>query len=107
MSRTMSETEHEELKNFIERLIIMTPGEEIGAKDLPSDFMLTTPRPNGEPSYFHVGTLKEARSSFERDYLLRKLDENGWNISVTAARIGLERAYLHRKMKTLGIREEP
>lgn len=95
-----------ELKNFIERLIIMTPAQDIGPGDLPPDFLNAAPRANGEPGYFHFPTLKEARSSFERDYLLKKLEENGWNISVTAARIGLERAYLHRKMRILGIREE-
>ncbi len=95
-----------ELKNFVERLIIMTPGQEIRPADLPSELLSAEPRANGELSYFQFPTLKEARSSFERDYLIRKLEENGWNISVTAAQIGLERAYLHRKMRILGIRED-
>lgn len=94
-----------ELKNFIERLMIMTPGQAIGPGDLPSDFLNAQRKPDGEATCFQHPTLKEARLSFERDYLLKKLEENGWNISVTASRIGLERTHLYRKMKALGIRE--
>jgi two-component system nitrogen regulation response regulator NtrX len=49
--------------------------------------------------------MEEARSCFERDYLMRKLEENGWNVSLTAVSVGLERTHLHRKMKTLGIKK--
>jgi two-component system nitrogen regulation response regulator NtrX len=93
-----------ELRNFIERLIIMTPGNTIGPSDLPVEFTNFPPRENGQIDYMQCPTLKEARSNFERDYLLRKLEENGWNISTTAARVGLERSYLHNKIKALGIR---
>ncbi|MCE5334689.1 MAG: sigma-54 dependent transcriptional regulator [Desulfobacteraceae bacterium] len=95
-----------ELRNFIERLIIMTPGQSIGPDDLPADFRSVLQKESTDPAYFDCPTLKEARSYFEKDYLLRKLEENGWNVSVTAARIGLERTHLHRKMKALGIRED-
>ena len=94
-----------ELRNFIERLIIMTPGNVIGPDDLPADFRNVLQKENGQTAYFHCQSLEEARSCFERDYLLRKLEENGWNVSVTAARVGLERTHLHRKMKTLGIKK--
>ncbi len=94
-----------ELRNFIERLIIMTPGHVIGPGDLPAEFRNVLRKENGETTYFHCQNLEEARSCFERDYLLRKLEENGWNVSLTAARVGLERTHLHRKMKTLGIKK--
>jgi two-component system nitrogen regulation response regulator NtrX len=94
-----------ELRNFIERLIIMTPGHDIGPDDLPVEFRNVLQKENGQTAYFHCQSLEEARSCFERDYLLRKLEENGWNVSVTAARVGLERTHLHRKMKTLGIKK--
>jgi len=94
-----------ELRNFIERLIIMTPGHEIGPDDLPAEFRNVLQKENGQTAYFHCQSLEEARSCFERDYLLRKLEENGWNVSVTAARVGLERTHLHRKMKSLGIKK--
>jgi two-component system nitrogen regulation response regulator NtrX len=94
-----------ELRNFIERLIIMTPGHVIGPGELPADFRDVLHKENGDTAYFSYPTLKEARSFFERDYLLRKLEENGWNISMTAARVGLERPHLHKKMKALGIKK--
>jgi two-component system, NtrC family, nitrogen regulation response regulator NtrX len=94
-----------ELKNFIERLMIMTPGQVIRPDDLPADFRNVPQTRNEEAIHFQHPTLKAARYSFERDYLMRKLEENGWNISVTAARIGLERTHLHRKMKAFGIKE--
>ncbi len=95
-----------ELRNFIERLIIMTPGNMIGPDDLPSDFRDVLREGNGDASWLQCETLEEARSCFERDFLMRRLEENGWNISVTAGKIGLERTHLHRKIKTLGIKKE-
>ena len=94
-----------ELRNLIERLIIMTPGNVIGPGDLPADFKNVLQKENGETAYLQCGNLEEARSCFERDYLHRKLEENGWNVSLTAARVGLERTHLHRKMKILGIKK--
>jgi two-component system, NtrC family, nitrogen regulation response regulator NtrX len=93
-----------ELKNFIERLVIMTPGVTIEIKDLPKDFVdhVQPPAPVNDP--YLLPTLKQARHSFERAYLLRKLEENAWNVSITAARIGIERTHLHRKMRLLEIR---
>jgi two-component system nitrogen regulation response regulator NtrX len=95
-----------ELKNFVERLVIMTPGRVIDTKDLPRDFLnqLTITPVSNDP--FHHSTLKEARLCFEREYLMAKLEEYGWNVSLTAAHIGVERSHLHRKMKALGINEE-
>ena len=48
--------------------------------------------------------LKEARESFEKQYLLKQLKINHGNISKTADYIGMERSALHRKLKTLGIK---
>ena len=48
-------------------------------------------------------TLHQARDAYERDYILKKLDENHGNVSRTAEVLGLERSHLYRKMKTLGI----
>jgi len=48
-------------------------------------------------------TLHEARSAYEREFILRKLEENQWNMTKTAAAVGLERTHLYRKMKSLGI----
>jgi two-component system, NtrC family, nitrogen regulation response regulator NtrX len=48
-------------------------------------------------------TLHQARDAYERDYILKKLDENHGNVTRTAEVLGLERSHLYRKMKTLGI----
>jgi two-component system, NtrC family, nitrogen regulation response regulator NtrX len=93
-----------ELKNFIERLVIMTPRQTITDRDLPKDFLdqLAITPATADP--YSRPTLKDARSCFEREYLQRKLEENDWNVSLTAAKIGVERTHLHRKLKLLEIR---
>jgi two-component system, NtrC family, nitrogen regulation response regulator NtrX len=93
-----------ELKNFIERLVIMSPGQVISRKDLPADFLSQLSMADTATNPYLSLTLKEARTCFEREYLVRKLQENDWNISTTATKIGVERSHLHRKMKSLGIR---
>ena len=49
--------------------------------------------------------LKQAKNQFEREFIMRKLKENDWNISRTAQVLGIERAHLHRKIKSLKITE--
>jgi two-component system nitrogen regulation response regulator NtrX len=48
-------------------------------------------------------TLQQAREAYERDYILKKIDECNHNISRAAESLGLERSHLYRKMRTLGI----
>jgi two-component system nitrogen regulation response regulator NtrX len=62
-------------------------------------------RSNSGPKFAAGGfsTLQEARAAYERDYILRKLEENQGNVSRTAEILGLERSHLYRKMKSLGI----
>lgn len=48
-------------------------------------------------------TLRQARESFEKAFIIQKLDENGWNISRTAELIEVERGHLHRKIRNYGI----
>lgn len=85
-----------ELKNTIERLVIMTPSEVIDTKNL------LTPR-EGQPDYLRYNSLKDARDAFEKDFILKKLEENKWNISRAAEMLGIERSHLHRKIKAYGI----
>jgi two-component system, NtrC family, nitrogen regulation response regulator NtrX len=88
-----------ELRNVIERLVIMNPTvHKIERKHLP-------PLVHREGSRATAGfsTLHQARAAYERDYILKKLDENHGNVSRTAEVLGLERSHLYRKMKTLGI----
>jgi two-component system nitrogen regulation response regulator NtrX len=92
-----------ELKNVIERLVIMCPQETIDPQHLPPELFRGAPR---EPQSV-AATLQEARSAYEREFILRKLEENQWNMTRTAAALGLERSHLYRKMKTLGISADP
>lgn len=86
-----------ELKNLIERLVIMTPSTVITAKD----FALTGRHEGSD--YFTCRTLKAARESFEKDFIAKKLEENNWNVSKTAEILAIERSNLHRKIKTYNI----
>jgi two-component system nitrogen regulation response regulator NtrX len=94
-----------ELKNLIERLVIMTPGPVIRAEDVA----LVPAGPVGDRATealrrpFQAPSLRDARTDFEREYILRRLAEHGWNISRTAEAIGIERSNLHRKIKQYGI----
>ena len=83
-----------ELRNEIERLVIMVSEDRIHARDLSL--------PNG--SGVESGqTLQEARTQYEKELILAKLEESDWNVSQTARELGLERSYFYRKMKAYGI----
>ncbi len=102
-----------ELKNLIERLVIMVPGSRIELRHLPPSLaggaagaMAFTHRgPTAAPTGLTAGfsTLQEARAAYERDYILRKLEENHGNVTRAAEALGLERSHLYRKMRSLGI----
>jgi two-component system nitrogen regulation response regulator NtrX len=92
-----------ELRNLIERLVIMVPGDILEARHLPPELFREAGRMPVSVAPATASTLHEARASYERDFILRKLAENRWNISRTAAAVGLERSHLHRKMRALGI----
>jgi two-component system nitrogen regulation response regulator NtrX len=88
-----------ELKNLIERLVIMCPQARVEPHHLPPEVFRGAARSPHQP----YATLHEARSAYEREFVLRKLEENQWNMTRTAVALGLERSHLYRKMKTLGI----
>src|SRR5262249_49961410 len=88
-----------ELRNVIERLVITNPGvNRLDRKHLPPLVYREGTRKSPEYTSLH-----QARSAYERDYILKKLDENHGNISRTAEALGLERSHMYRKMRTLGI----
>lgn len=89
-----------ELRNFIERIYILTPGEFVDVHDLK---FAGLPSGERETSSDGISNFREARAKFEKEYLLAKIAENKGNISKTAEAIGLERSYLHRKIKGYGI----
>jgi two-component system, NtrC family, nitrogen regulation response regulator NtrX len=88
-----------ELRNLMERIVIMNPQVRIDARHIP----LPRARPPADRVAESFGSLQEMRSSVERDYILRKLDETNGNVTRAAELLGLERSNLYRKMKALGI----
>ena len=92
-----------ELKNIIERLIILTPSDEITAKDIPLlNIKEERDMASGTESVM-VDSLKDAKMDFERQFIIKKLEENEGNVSKTAEAIGLERSHLHKKLKSLKV----
>jgi len=90
-----------ELRNVIERIVIMNPAtSRFERKHLPPLVHRDGSRRSAGAEF---STLHQARDAYERDYILKKLDENHGNVSRTAEVLGLERSHLYRKMKTLGI----
>lgn len=94
-----------ELKNTVERLLIMTPGDTVDADDL-RDVVRPDPKPQAVESERNHGTLREFKESAERTFLVGKLRENAWNISKTAEVIGTPRSNLYKKLEQYGIAQE-
>ncbi|PKN50983.1 MAG: Fis family transcriptional regulator [Deltaproteobacteria bacterium HGW-Deltaproteobacteria-13] len=92
-----------ELKNIIERLIILTPSDEITAKDIPPLNIKEERDLAYSAQSAIIDSLKDAKMDFERQFILKKLEENEGNISKTAEAIGLERSHLHKKLKSLKV----
>ncbi|MBC7754336.1 MAG: sigma-54-dependent Fis family transcriptional regulator [Moraxellaceae bacterium] len=95
-----------ELKNYIERVYILTPSDYVDVHDLRFAGLVDKKESkSSSPSddLAEMSTFREARAEFEKEYLIKKIQENGGNISKTAEAIGLERSYLHRKIKSYGI----
>jgi two-component system nitrogen regulation response regulator NtrX len=90
-----------ELRNVIERLAIMVAAKTIQPLDLASSLRQGGLRREVWPT--PDGTLRDARSRFEREFILRRLEENEWNVTRTAERLGIERSNLHRKIRAYGI----
>ncbi len=90
-----------ELKNIVERLLIMSQEGVITARDIPSPIQSALAADQKEAQ--HLLSLKEARLEFEKKYIAEILAQQGGNVSRTAKALGIERSNLHRKLKVLGI----
>ncbi|HEX6162408.1 MAG TPA: sigma-54 dependent transcriptional regulator [Vicinamibacterales bacterium] len=109
-----------ELRNFVERLLIMTSGDSIDVRDIPDGGVIRgdiaaamAPAPAGEisassaeQSWMQAPTLQEFKSGSERAYLVAKLRENSWNISKTAEVIDTPRSNLYKKLEQYQISQE-
>ncbi len=93
-----------ELKNFTERMLILHSGKKVDVKDLPKEYRMESKENN---VYHGINIFnmdfKTARAEFEKQYLIQKLKEANYNISRLSELIGLERSYLHKKLKSYGI----
>ncbi len=93
-----------ELRNQVERLMIMVPTTPIDVADM-LPFMPGSPA--GSVTWVSpmeaYDSLRDARRVFERDYIAIRLRENGWNVSKTAEDLKIERSHLHRKIKSLNV----
>jgi len=91
-----------ELRNTVERLMIVTEKDTIERRDLPEEFgeqgKTAVPKASG------IKTLREFKDLAERDFILAKLEANGWNISQTAREIDTPRSNLYKKLEQYGIK---
>ena len=97
-----------ELRNAVERSLVLCRGDEITAADLPEEIReghrpLTPAGTESESAFLGESDFREAKRQFEIVYLKRKLEEHRWNVSKTAAVVGLHRQSLQEKLRELGI----
>jgi two-component system nitrogen regulation response regulator NtrX len=101
-----------ELMNAVERVLIMAPGDTVGAADLPAGMGLAltpgqTAVPEGTLAVRHDGaTLQQFKEDAERSYLVTKLRDQEWNIAATAKAIDTPRSNLYKKLETYSIDKE-
>ena len=98
-----------ELKNALERSLVLCRGEEIGVADLPQEVVrgeaiVQKPSGDGRDNGLDEKDFREAKRKFEVAYLRKQLADHRWNVSRTAATIGLHRQSLQEKLRELGIR---
>src|SRR4051794_28539078 len=101
-----------ELRNTVERMLIMAPGDAIDVDDL-RDVVRPDVKPpapvvesGGTANHLSPNTLREFKESAERKFLVEKLRENAWNISKTAEVIGTPRSNLYKKLEQYAITQE-
>ncbi len=98
-----------ELRNTIERLLIMVEGPEIRPEHLDEVLLRPTEGASAAPggaSADPPGSLKDFKETAERAFLVQKLRESRWNISATAQAIGTPRSNLYKKLEQYGISQE-
>ncbi|HEV3330133.1 MAG TPA: sigma-54 dependent transcriptional regulator [Bryobacteraceae bacterium] len=88
-----------ELRNVIERMAILSPGERLNKDSIPVEIRVQ--REAGPKS-----SVQEARESAEREHILRALEEAKWNVSGAARALGMERTNLHKRIRALGLSRE-
>lgn len=87
-----------ELRNTVERVMIMHQPHKVGVKDLPAFGDEEPPA-----SSYRFPSFKEASDAYHREFIQRKLDEAGGNVSRAAESMGIDRSHLYRRMRALGL----
>jgi two-component system, NtrC family, nitrogen regulation response regulator NtrX len=96
-----------ELRNAVERLLIMTPRPVIRAADIPPGLGLAPTGEGAPPTVVpFTGTLQEYKDATERAFILAKLEEHDWNVAATAKAIDTPRSNLYKKLEAYGIRRD-
>lgn len=96
-----------ELRNAIERSIVLAMGDEILAADVPEEVRkghAFVSNRDGEGQFFAEPDFREAKRKFEIEYLMRRLKKHQWNVTETADEMGLHRQSLQEKLRELGIK---
>jgi two-component system nitrogen regulation response regulator NtrX len=93
-----------ELRNVVERLLILSPGEAIGERDVVT--ILGGGEDGLAEDLMSAKTLREFREAAERLFLLRRLEENDWNVTRTAQEVDTPRSNLYKKMDQYGIKRQ-
>jgi two-component system nitrogen regulation response regulator NtrX len=84
-----------ELRNTIERMAILSTGDEIPATSIPLEIRV--------PSRPRASHLQETRDVAERDRIVQALEQSNWNVSGAARALGIERTHLHKRLRALGL----
>jgi len=93
-----------ELKNLVQRLLILGSGHEIEIEEVKSALGSNIEQANIEHPDIYNLPLKDAREHFEKSYLQYHLEESGGSVTKLSAAIGMERTHLYRKLHSLGIK---
>jgi DNA-binding NtrC family response regulator len=91
-----------ELENLIERLVAVNDKDYIADEDLPLEFHFAQLEPQGERT---ASLFEDATNTFERNFILRALEKNGWNVTGTAEYLGVPLSTLKYKMDKLEVRQ--
>ncbi len=92
-----------ELENLVERLVAVSDKDYISEEDLPLEFHFAQLEPEGSA---RTGNLfEDATNTFERNFILRALEKNGWNVTATAEYLGIPLSTLKYKMDKLEVRQ--
>ena len=91
-----------ELRNTIERIVIMHSKQKVAAEDLP---VLNSTRETPALT-FRFPSFKDATDAYQREFILHKLSESDGNVTKAAEAMGVDRSHLYRRMKNLGISAE-